>query len=161
MAAFKHDLVRKVNTCKDSYKESLDAASRQRYNVKLALIGGVDPYENNMWSTDVAHLPTIEQEDIYHKISLYTRQQFKASKQLGAHNQLTSDWVKSIMSHNIFQPKTASAFGYFHQLFSFPIYSLRYLMEGNYSILLHFVTAPFNTTGYTHCKMLIVNRIKK
>ena len=68
MAAFKHDLVRKVNTCKDSYKESLDAVSRQRYNVKLALIGGIDPYENNMWSTNVAHLLTIEQEDFYHKI---------------------------------------------------------------------------------------------
>lgn len=72
--------------------------------MKLSSVNGVDPYETPEWSNDVKLLPLIEQEDIadylVHRTSFYTRQAFKASKQLGAHNQHTSGWVKTVFTHN-------------------------------------------------------------
>ena len=86
-----------------SYVDTLDSTSRRRYDEKIKDIENIDPFEHPTWSTDENLLPKIEQEDIYdylrNRVSFYTREQFKAEKQLGAHNQLTSGWVKSVVSY--------------------------------------------------------------
>ena len=68
----------------------------------MCAVNNVDPYQNTEWSEDVARLPSVEQVDIrdylVHRTS-YTRERFKAEKALGAHNQLTSGWVKKILTH--------------------------------------------------------------
>ena len=59
--------------------------------------------KNQEWSEDVARLPPVEQADIsdylVHRTSYDTSRKFKAEKALGAHNQLTSGWVKNIFTH--------------------------------------------------------------
>lgn len=86
-----------------SYLETLSGSSKQRYKEKIKFVSDVDPYENKTWLTDQKFFPTIEVDDIREYLvnttSFYTRETFKAAKQLGAHNQLTSGWVKSVKTH--------------------------------------------------------------
>ena len=81
----------------EKYIDSLDKVSRERYEQKLTLVKNVDPYELTGWSDDPGILPPVEKDDIneylVHRTSYYTRQQFKAEKSLGAHNQMTSGWA--------------------------------------------------------------------
>lgn len=87
----------------EKYVDTLDSVSRKRYESKLSTIGGLDPYENGQWSDDVGLFPPVAQDDIsdylVHRTSYYTRKSFKANKQLGAHNQQTSGWVKKLLAH--------------------------------------------------------------
>ena len=87
----------------EKYIDTLDSVSRRRYESKLCAVNNVDHYENSEWSENVARLPPVEQVDIsdylVHRTSYYTREKFKAEKALGAHNQLTSGWVKKILTH--------------------------------------------------------------
>ena len=82
---------------------TLDSVSRRQYENKLCTVNNVDPYQNSEWSEDVARLPSIKQVEIsdylVHKTNYYTLEKFKAEKALGAHNQLTSGWVKKILTH--------------------------------------------------------------
>ena len=85
------------------YIDSLDKAARCRYEAKLVAVKNIDPYQNLIWTDDPKYLPPVEQDDIsdylVHRTSFYTRKKFKAYKQLGAHNQHTSGWVKTIYTH--------------------------------------------------------------
>ena len=85
------------------YVDTLDKVSLARYHDKVKCVNGIDPYEHAVWSDDATFLPRVEQGDIFdyllHRTSYYTSKSFKAQKQLGAHNQMTSGWVKKFFSH--------------------------------------------------------------
>ena len=82
-----------------TYKEGLDSTARKRYEEKLSIIGGFDPYEGKgKWSSAVEILPTITYPDICFYLiytpSPYTKEDLKAWKSMDAVNQLCFGWVR-------------------------------------------------------------------
>ncbi|KAK7476327.1 hypothetical protein BaRGS_00032445 [Batillaria attramentaria] len=86
----------------DRYADQLTGPVKARYLEKIKLCGGVDPYSVSTWSVDDGRLPSLGYKDIVEYLMLkkspYTREAFKAIKSLGAHNQVTSGWVKDVLS---------------------------------------------------------------
>ncbi|WAR17912.1 ING3-like protein [Mya arenaria] len=82
-----------------SYKDGLESSDRIRYETKLDVIGGLDPYDSSLkWSTDVAILPSVTYPDIVNYL-IFTPSRFKiddlkAWKSLEAVNQLCFGWVR-------------------------------------------------------------------
>ena len=84
------------------YREGLDKQERTRYDGKLKLIGGEDPYEmtTSVWSRpdDVKLLPKITYPDIVNYLvfspSPYTSDDMKSYKGLDAYNQFVCGWVR-------------------------------------------------------------------
>ncbi|WAR31610.1 ING4-like protein [Mya arenaria] len=86
------------------YKDSLDSVAKKRYEQKITIVGGVDPYATDLvWSKDVACLPSVTHIDIVHYLlftpSPYTKEDLKAWKSLDAVNQLCSGWVQERSSY--------------------------------------------------------------
>ncbi|GFS06249.1 hypothetical protein ElyMa_001219300 [Elysia marginata] len=90
---------------RSTYYESLDPLSKQRYNLKIQAIAGLDPYSlpKNVWNKDYSALPEIAIPDLYTYLvlgrSFYTNDQFKAYKGLQAYNQFVSGWVQEVVSY--------------------------------------------------------------
>lgn len=84
---------------KPIYRDGLDPSDKVRYENKLAIVGGVDPYEcKEQWSEDVGILPSVTYPDIVNYL-IFTPSRFKiddlkAWKSLEAVNQLCSGWVR-------------------------------------------------------------------
>lgn len=82
-----------------AYAASLTGRVRARYEQKVAMCGSVDPLllDDGDTLVDVNLYPRVETTDIKDYLvngtSFYSREQFKASKSLEAHNYLTSGWV--------------------------------------------------------------------
>ncbi|XP_070189196.1 uncharacterized protein [Littorina saxatilis] len=100
MSKPRDELSKKVVT---PYVDTLDDVSKRRYLQKIAAVKNIDPYENEDWSDDAKTFPPLDKCDVFeylvNRTSYYTRERFKAMKQLGAHNQLTSGWVKKMYTH--------------------------------------------------------------
>ncbi|XP_013415512.1 uncharacterized protein LOC106177314 [Lingula anatina] len=85
-----------------SYKLSLPAPERKRYEDKLGIIDGKDPYETTTWSTDAGLLPEVTYMDIVNYLlfttSYYSQEQLKCYKGLEAYNQFVCGWVRDVGS---------------------------------------------------------------
>lgn len=85
-----------------SYKERLNSIERLRYEDKIKLIGGTDPYEvkDNELSKDVSFLPGVANMDIIQYLiftpSPYTKEELKNYKSLDAYNQFICGWVSGV-----------------------------------------------------------------
>lgn len=83
-----------------SYHNELQGEERRRYEAKIAMCGGLDPF--TLKATDLKKdwklWPQLDAGDIIdylvRKTSYLTRKEMKAYKSLEAHNYLTSGWVK-------------------------------------------------------------------
>lgn len=82
------------------YGASLPAFARSRYVEKVMLSGGMDPLLFDADDTVIEHdlYPKVQDIDIkdylVDKTRFETREQFKANKELEAHNYLTRGWVQ-------------------------------------------------------------------
>ncbi|KAH7984903.1 hypothetical protein HPB52_024456 [Rhipicephalus sanguineus] len=86
-----------------AYYSGLVGATRARYEAKINICDGVDPYTLRVGAdatADVELLPATTQVDIINYLVLSTSyvplQQMKAYKSLEAHNYFTSGWVRNI-----------------------------------------------------------------
>ena len=90
-----------------TYREGLDKASRERYDGKLQLICGEDPYEmgKTCWSEKVELLPQITYPDIVNYLvftpSPYTAEDLKCYKGLDAYNQFVCGWVRETVARTV------------------------------------------------------------
>ena len=89
---------------KKLYKDWLDKQTRDRYDEKCNLIGGLDPYNlrKGLLTSDTNSLPAITYIDVMNYLvntkSAYTMEELKAYKSLEAYNQFVCGWVKDTMS---------------------------------------------------------------
>ncbi|XP_060075798.1 uncharacterized protein LOC132555467 [Ylistrum balloti] len=89
---------------KERYRDTLDVISKARYDQKISIIGGKDPYEltKSEWSDDVHELPAIAYPDIVNYLvntqSAYTLDNLKAYKSLESYNYFVSGWVRDLGS---------------------------------------------------------------
>ena len=89
------------------YRDSLDHLSGERYDEKIALIGGTDPYEvtKQQLSADAKQLPKVHYIDVVnyliHKKSAYTHEDLKAYKSMEAYNQMCYGWVQDVRSMTV------------------------------------------------------------
>ena len=78
-------------------RRPIEPSAMARYLEKLALIGGEDPYELGILSTDEKLLPAITYPDIVNYLlftpSPYTADDLKSYKGLQAYNQMCCGWV--------------------------------------------------------------------
>ena len=92
----------KLKEAKVKYKDALDKESRVRYDGKLQLLGGEDPYEmpTSAWSKpdDGTDLPKVMYPDIVNYLifspSPYTSADLKSYKGLDAYSQFVCGWVR-------------------------------------------------------------------
>ena len=86
-----------------SYVNTLLGSAKTRYQDKIKI--AKDPYSipPGDWSEDDSLLPNVSDEDLVEyllfRTSFYTMTQYKAVKQLGASNQLTSGWIQGVLCH--------------------------------------------------------------
>ncbi|KAH3752238.1 hypothetical protein DPMN_186853 [Dreissena polymorpha] len=94
---------RKINDAESDstkllYRDGLNNEEKVRYDEKLKILGGCDPYEIVSWSTDVSLLPPVKYIDIVNYLlwspSVYTKDELKSYKGLDAHNQFVNGWVR-------------------------------------------------------------------
>ncbi|XP_045213619.2 uncharacterized protein LOC123564267 [Mercenaria mercenaria] len=80
------------------YRDGLKDEEKVRYDEKLKILGGCDPYEIVSWSTDVSLLPPVTYIDIVNYLlwtpSVYTKDELKSYKGLEAYNQFVNGWVR-------------------------------------------------------------------
>ena len=90
----------KLKDASFKYREGLDKQEQIRYEGKLKIIGGDDPYEMpaSTWSDDVKMLPKVTYPDIVNYLvfspSPYTSDDLKSYKGLDAYNQFVCGWVR-------------------------------------------------------------------
>lgn len=82
-----------------SYKDGLTIEERKRYEAKLMIIGGCDPYEANFaWTKNVDIFPSVTYPDIVNYLlftpSAYSADDLKSYKSLEAYNQFVCGWVR-------------------------------------------------------------------
>ncbi|XP_049513405.1 uncharacterized protein LOC125940835 [Dermacentor silvarum] len=95
-----------------AYYAQLIGSARARYEEKVRMCDGVDPYTlrpGTDTTTDINALPEVTHGDIVNYLvyssSFVTLQEMKAFKSLEAHNYFTSGWVKSLSSKRLQQGK--------------------------------------------------------
>ena len=80
------------------YRDTLESLVRNRYDGKLKIIGGNDPYDLTGWSDNVDLLPGVTYIDIVnyllHTKSPYTADDLKSYKGLEAYNLFVCGWVR-------------------------------------------------------------------
>ena len=80
------------------YREGLESCANAGYLEKLAIIGGEDPYELGILSTDEKLLPAITYPNIVNYLlftpSPYTADDLKSYKGLQAYNLMCCGWVR-------------------------------------------------------------------
>lgn len=85
-----------------SYSQSLDPVHYTRYQEKLSLIGGLDPYAVSREAVicDVKAFPKITYPDIVNYLvfspSPFTMDDMRAYKSLEAYNQFVCGWVRDL-----------------------------------------------------------------
>ncbi|KAH3838539.1 hypothetical protein DPMN_111947 [Dreissena polymorpha] len=91
----------------NSYKDRLEKKERKRYEEKISLIGGRDPYalSKGDLASDNKCLPSVIYIDIVnYKInnnSVYTFEHLKTYKSMEAINQLAGGWVRDVQSMTV------------------------------------------------------------
>ncbi len=95
-----------MSSASGAFIDTLSAADKSIYAVKLNYIGGLDPYsiDNALFERDPELFPDVSYADIVNYLVFspnpaYTPDQMKAFKGLDAHNQFTSGWVRDVMVH--------------------------------------------------------------
>lgn len=86
------------------YAEKLSNEARSRYEDKLAVIGGLDPFQGCP-GEPCEDVPPVEASDLVAYLVLQTNflttTQFKAHKSLEAYNQFVCGWVKDVRTWKI------------------------------------------------------------
>lgn len=86
-----------------TYRDTLDSVSKQRYEDKLSLIEKEDPYtlDKSRWSQDVSKWASVTYPDIVNFLlyttSSYTLDQLRSYKGLEAYNQFICGWVRDVL----------------------------------------------------------------
>ncbi|KAH7935770.1 hypothetical protein HPB52_013353 [Rhipicephalus sanguineus] len=95
-----------------SYYSDLIGSARIRYEEKVQMCDGIDPYTvrpHADTTTDVNTVPEVTHGDIVNYLvyssSFATLQEMKAFKSLEAHNYFTSGWVKSLSTKRLQEGK--------------------------------------------------------
>ncbi|KAL3889699.1 hypothetical protein ACJMK2_002028 [Sinanodonta woodiana] len=89
----------KSEKLQQTYRDTLDVTSKQRYDDKIGLIEKQDPYtlEKHRWTQDVDKWASVTYPDIVNYLlfstSAYTMDELKSYKGLEAYNQFVSGWV--------------------------------------------------------------------
>lgn len=89
------------------YIDGLQKEVRERYEVKVSLIGGIDPYDIGKvkLTSNVQCLPDITYIDILNYLvntkSAYTLNDLKSYKSLEAYNQFVNGWIKDVLAMNV------------------------------------------------------------
>ena len=101
-----HMCVQKGMSRLSTYAEKLPREAKVRYENKLGLIGGVDPFSISAKDyLESSSLPPVDASDLLSYLvlqsSYITANQFKAHKSLEAYNQFTSGWIKDVKAWNI------------------------------------------------------------
>ncbi|KAL3831391.1 hypothetical protein ACJMK2_023143 [Sinanodonta woodiana] len=92
----------KSEKLQQTYRDTLDITSKQRYDDKIGLIEKQDPYtlEKHRWTQDVDKWASVTYPDIVNYLlfstSAYTMDELKSYKGLEAYNQFVSDWVRDV-----------------------------------------------------------------
>ena len=80
-----------------SYAENLSEDTKRRYNDKIKIINGLDPFVN-VPGEPIDTVPPVEASDLVSYLvlqtSFVTSKQFKAHNSLDAYNQFVCGWVK-------------------------------------------------------------------
>jgi len=89
-----------------SYVENLTPEAKARYQEKIDLIGGVDPFLGNVTAGELFDgYPPVEDCDLVSylvlRTSFITMSQYKARKGLDAYNQFVSGWIKEVKIRKI------------------------------------------------------------
>ena len=87
------------------YAESLPSDAKARYEEKLKVIGGIDPFQAGNVGELNDGLPDVDTADLVSYLvlqtSFITTKQFKARKSLEAYNQFVSGWIKDIQNRKV------------------------------------------------------------
>ena len=81
-----------------SYAESLSSKAKVRYQEKISVINGVDPFCGCV--REPVDVPPVDASDLVSYLVLQTNfitaKQFKAHRSLGAYNQFVCGWIKDV-----------------------------------------------------------------
>ena len=87
------------------YAESLPSDAKARYEEKLKVIGGIDPFQAGNVGELNDGLPDVDAADLVSYLvlqtSFITTKQFKARKSLEAYNQFVSGWIKDVQNRKV------------------------------------------------------------
>ena len=88
-----------------NYAEKLPREAKERYQNKLVLTGGIDPFVIGGKEYRESSFPPVDASDLVSYLvlqtSYITAKQFKAHKSLEAYNQFTSGWVKEVKAFDV------------------------------------------------------------
>ena len=88
-----------------NYADKLSSEAKERYQNKLVLIGGIDPFVIGGKGYLESSFPPVDASDLVSYLvlqtSYITAKQFKAHKSLEAYNQFTSGWVKEVKPDDV------------------------------------------------------------
>ena len=90
-----------------NYVEEIPKDANSRYNQKVTLIGGVDPFSSDYYKSlsEGKSCPPVDSCDLLSylvlKTNFLTVEQFRARKGLDAYNQFVSGWVKEIKTWHV------------------------------------------------------------
>lgn len=98
----------RVEALDAAYCAQLIGSARARYDEKIRMCDGVDPYTLRPGldtATDVTEFPEVTHGDIVNYLvyssSFITLEEMKAYKSMEAHNYFTSGWVKSLSAKRL------------------------------------------------------------
>ena len=87
------------------YAESLPSGAKARYEKKLKVIGGIDPFQAGNIGELNDGLPDADTADLVSYLvlqtSFITTKQFKGCKSLEAYNQFVSGWIKDVQNRKV------------------------------------------------------------
>ena len=84
------------------YYSGLEGEAKRRYDQKLLLVGGIDPYTLSKaeWSKNTDDFPSVSFPDLVSYLlftrSAYTGDELRSYKGLEAYNQFVSGWVREV-----------------------------------------------------------------
>jgi hypothetical protein len=86
------------------YAKNLPEAAKKRYEEKISVINGLDPFGSSPGEA-VPAAPPVDASDLVAYLVLQTNfittQQFKAHKSLEAYNQFVCGWVKDVCNYKV------------------------------------------------------------
>lgn len=87
-----------------SYAENLSGEAKLRYQQKISVINGLDPFRGCV-GEPVEAVPTVDASDLVSYLVLQTNfitaKQFKAHRSLEAYNQFVCGWVKDVRTWRV------------------------------------------------------------
>ena len=96
-----------------TYAENLRSDAKARYEEKLVMIGGKDPFLPGSVGEIVDCFPDVDSSDLVSYLvlqtSYITAKQYKAHKGLETYNQFVCRWVKEVCTHKVSEKHLVTA----------------------------------------------------